>query len=107
MLFLNQLGVPEIIMIVGLALLLFGPKKLPEIGRSLGKGIREFKKGTSGLMDSLNDEVSKPSTQTPTTHAPQQQASLPQQGPPPAQVPPRDQEEEEIVIDLEQKKGSA
>lgn len=104
MLFLNQIGIPEIIMILGLALLLFGPKKLPEIGRSIGKGIREFKKGTSGLMDSLNEEANKPAQQPPTTQKPQSQASLPS-GPPQPSVQPRDQEDDEVVIDLEQNKG--
>lgn len=104
MLFLNQIGIPEIIMILGIALLLFGPKKLPEIGRSIGKGIREFKKGTSGLMDSLNDEVNKPSPKPPNTQKPQSQASLPA-GPPQPSMQPRDQEDEDVVIDLEQSKG--
>ena len=42
-----NVGPMEILLLVGLALLLFGPKKLPEIGRSVGKGIREFKGGVS------------------------------------------------------------
>ena len=55
LLLLGSLGLPEILMIFALVLLLFGPSKLPEIGKALGKGIREFKKGTSGLVDSFND----------------------------------------------------
>jgi TatA/E family protein of Tat protein translocase len=43
------LGVPELIVIMVVALVLFGPGKLPEIGGALGKGIRDFKKGISGL----------------------------------------------------------
>ena len=38
-----NLGVPEVIVILGIALVIFGPKKLPELGRSLGKGLRNFK----------------------------------------------------------------
>lgn len=46
---------PETMLIVaGAAFLLFGGKKLPELGRSLGHGIREFKNGTQGLKDELN-----------------------------------------------------
>lgn len=48
-----NLGLPEIIGILLLALLLFGPKKLPELGKSLGQGIREFKKGTRDLRADL------------------------------------------------------
>lgn len=42
------IGMPEIILLGLLALLLFGPKKLPEMGRGLGKGMREFKESVSG-----------------------------------------------------------
>lgn len=44
----------HIAILVGIALLVFGPKKLPEMGRSLGKGIREFKQATSGLKDEFD-----------------------------------------------------
>jgi sec-independent protein translocase protein TatA len=40
-----QLGVPEIILVLVIALLLFGPSRIPEIGRSLGRSIREFRAG--------------------------------------------------------------
>jgi TatA/E family protein of Tat protein translocase len=46
----------ELVVVLGLALVVFGPKRLPEIGGALGKGIREFKKGTSELGDSLADD---------------------------------------------------
>ena len=38
-----NLGIPEVIVILGVALVIFGPKKLPELARSLGKGLRNFK----------------------------------------------------------------
>jgi sec-independent protein translocase protein TatA len=41
----------EWVLIFVVALLLFGPKKLPELGRAVGKGIREFKRGMNGLLD--------------------------------------------------------
>lgn len=46
-------GPMEILVILVVALVLFGPSKLPELGKSLGKGIREFKRGTQGLKDEL------------------------------------------------------
>ena len=46
--FLPGLGVPELLIILVIVLLLFGPKKLPEIGKALGSGIRELKKGAEG-----------------------------------------------------------
>ncbi|WP_407542238.1 twin-arginine translocase TatA/TatE family subunit (plasmid) [Deinococcus radiomollis] len=57
---------PETMLIVaGAAFLLFGGKKLPELGRSLGQGIREFKSGTQGLKDELNAQVSVTEPSTP------------------------------------------
>lgn len=47
------LGPGEIIAILLVALVIFGPKKLPELGKSLGQGIREFRRGTSGLKEEL------------------------------------------------------
>ena len=56
---------PETMLIVaGAAFLLFGGKKLPELGRSLGHGIREFKNGTQGLKDELNAGLNSEPTQT-------------------------------------------
>jgi TatA/E family protein of Tat protein translocase len=43
----GSLGMPELLLIMVIALLVFGPKKLPEVGRSLGKALREFKKNRS------------------------------------------------------------
>jgi sec-independent protein translocase protein TatA len=64
----QQLGWPEILIILFLALLIFGAKRLPEIGRSLGKGIREFKGATKGLADDvksgLEDDEKEPSKGT-------------------------------------------
>lgn len=44
---------PELIVLLGVALVIFGPKRLPEIGGALGKGIKEFKKGTTELESHL------------------------------------------------------
>ena len=56
---------PMEMMIVGvIALLLFG-KRLPEVARSLGKGIVEFKRGIHGIEDDIQDNVRRPSSSTP------------------------------------------
>lgn len=54
-----NLGMPEMLFIGLLALLIFGPKKLPEIGRQLGRGINEFKRASSGLTEQLKEECRK------------------------------------------------
>jgi sec-independent protein translocase protein TatA len=57
----GPIGWPEIIVILIIALLLFGAKRLPEIGKSMGKAIREFKKSFKDVTDELDeDELSKP-----------------------------------------------
>ncbi len=48
-----NLGTTEIVVILAVALILFGPKKLPEIGRSLGQGLRELKKASREVVDSI------------------------------------------------------
>ena len=53
----GSLGMPELIVIFVIALIVFGPRKLPELGRSLGRGIAEFKKATNELQSTLETEV--------------------------------------------------
>ncbi|WP_242224608.1 twin-arginine translocase TatA/TatE family subunit [Bacillus cereus group sp. BfR-BA-01380] len=53
----SNIGVPGLILILTLALILFGPKKLPEIGRALGQTLKEFKKSTAELRDDVVSEV--------------------------------------------------
>jgi TatA/E family protein of Tat protein translocase len=52
-----NLGVPEMIFLAVLGLLLFGPRKLPEIGRQLGKAMGEFKRASQEFQSQLNEEV--------------------------------------------------
>ncbi|RHW42269.1 twin-arginine translocase TatA/TatE family subunit [Neobacillus sp. SCS-31] len=60
---LNNIGVPGLILILVLALIIFGPKKLPEIGRAFGQTLREFKKSTreltSDVMEDFEEEKKK------------------------------------------------
>jgi len=57
----QTLGPWEIIIILGFGVLLFG-RRLPEVGRSLGRSIVEFKKGVKGISEEIDDESSKPGT---------------------------------------------
>jgi sec-independent protein translocase protein TatA len=52
----GSIGFQEILLILVIALLLFGARRLPEIGRGLGKGISEFKKASRGLQDQITKE---------------------------------------------------
>ena len=52
-----NIGMPELIIILVIALIIFGPRKLPELGRSLGKSIGEFKKASNELRNTLDEEI--------------------------------------------------
>ncbi|MCZ6767926.1 MAG: twin-arginine translocase TatA/TatE family subunit [Acidobacteria bacterium] len=52
-----NLGFPELVIIFIVALVIFGPRKLPELGRSLGKGLSEFKKASNELKRTWEEEV--------------------------------------------------
>jgi TatA/E family protein of Tat protein translocase len=54
---MGSLGIQEMIIILVIALIIFGPKKMPEIGKSLGKGIAEFKKASSDLARTWEEEA--------------------------------------------------
>jgi len=71
---------PELIAVLVIALIIFGPKRLPELGSSLGKGIREFRKATTDLQDGLKSDsaaslsneahnFATPAATTPVTNA--------------------------------------
>lgn len=53
----GSIGMPELVIILVIALIIFGPRKLPELGRSLGKSIGEFKKASNELRNTLEDEI--------------------------------------------------
>jgi sec-independent protein translocase protein TatA len=53
----GPIGMPELIVIMVLALIIFGPRKLPELGRSLGRSLNEFKKASNELKHTLDEEI--------------------------------------------------
>lgn len=53
----SNIGVPGLILILTLALIIFGPKKLPEIGRAFGQTLKEFKKSTKELTDDVMKDI--------------------------------------------------
>jgi len=53
----GSLGFPEILLILALALIIFGPKKLPQMGRSLGRAMAEFRRASNEIKRTLEDEV--------------------------------------------------
>lgn len=55
-----NIGPGEILIILIIALVVFGPRKLPELGKSLGAGIREFRKGTAGLKEEFEGSMREP-----------------------------------------------
>jgi TatA/E family protein of Tat protein translocase len=60
----GSIGMPELMLIFLLALLIFGPKKLPEIGKSIGKGLAEFKKASDDLKKTIEHEMDQVKSET-------------------------------------------
>ena len=65
-----NVGPLELIVILVIALIVLGPKKLPEVGRSIGKGMREFKESLVGRAHEADDETAGPQDRRPSREAP-------------------------------------
>lgn len=84
-----NIGAPELILILIVALLVIGPGKLPEVGSALGKSIREFRKATTEVQESVRVELGSPAqSATSAQPAPQAQPAPVAQPPSQAAVPP-------------------
>src|ERR1700750_1845788 len=73
----GSIGMPELIIIFVIALIFFGPRKLPELGRSLGKSLAEFKRASNELKSTLEEEIRLEDQRAATeaTRPPQAQAA--------------------------------
>jgi sec-independent protein translocase protein TatA len=73
---MGPIGLPEMLIILVVALIFFGPRKLPELGRSLGRSINEFKRASNDLRNTLDEEIRAEERKTPTVN-PTDPANLP------------------------------
>jgi sec-independent protein translocase protein TatA len=64
-----NIGPAELILVLVIVLLIFGPGKLPDVGNAIGRGIREFRKASSDLEDSIRGETKTPPSETGSTEA--------------------------------------
>lgn len=82
----GPIGMPELIIILVIALIIFGPRKLPELGRSLGRSLAEFRRASNELRQTLDEEIrleeqraSAPTSSSQTT--PPGESSVPREPP--------------------------
>ena len=85
--FLDSLGGLEIVVIMFVALMLFGGEKLPEFARGLGRAIREFKKATSGVEEEIKKAMEAPPPLQPARTPPTPAAIMPPTPPAPGPGP--------------------
>lgn len=74
---MGPIGIPELVIIFIVALVVFGPRKLPELGKSLGKGLAEFKKASTELQRTLDEEIRSEEHRAPAASTPAPMAALP------------------------------
>ena len=75
---MGPIGVPELLILLVVALIVFGPRKLPELGRSLGRSLQEFKRASNDLKSTLDDEIrAEEHRAVPPAPAPTEPAALP------------------------------
>ena len=93
---IGGIGLPELLIVGIIALLLFG-KRLPEVARSLGKGIVEFKKGVRGIEDEVDDAIysSDSSSSRPVPHEEREEVTAPKFEPPEAEPSESETEEQQ------------
>jgi len=94
----GPLGFPEVLFILVLALLIFGPKRLPEVGRTIGKGVAQFRRATTDLKRTIESEIALADEAPPVRPAirpvsasesvPSRPEALPAPAPPPAPPEP-------------------
>jgi len=84
----GSIGMPELLIIFVIALIIFGPRRLPELGKSLGRSIAEFRRASNDLRNTLEEEIRLEEQKTPTAQRP---------APAPAPVPPVKDVEEAAV----------
>src|SRR5438445_8572322 len=82
----GSVGMPEMLIILVIALIIFGPRKLPELGRSLGKSLAEFKRASNELKTTLEEEI-RLDEQRAQLDASKAAAAAAQQPPAPIAVP--------------------
>ena len=70
------IGVTELVILLVALLIIFGPKRLPEMGRSLGKGMREFKDSVSGKDDPIDDYAELPPAEPSATATPSREREV-------------------------------
>ena len=78
----GSIGMPELMIIFVIALIIFGPRKLPELGRSMGKSLSEFKRASNDLKNTLDEEIRIEDKPPPSQSAgPKAAAAEPEHGP--------------------------
>ena len=80
---MGPIGFPELMIILVVALIVFGPRKLPELGRSLGKSLNEFKRASNELKNTLDEEIRLEERRTTQPPAPPEPAPAPRAEPEP------------------------
>jgi len=74
---MGPIGIPEMLIILVVALIFFGPRKLPELGRSLGRSLNEFKRASNDLRNTLDEEIRAEERKTVVTTPATDPANLP------------------------------
>lgn len=86
----GSIGMPELIIIFVIALIIFGPRKLPELGRSLGKSLSEFKRASNELKSTLEEEIRLDEQRANLEASRAASAAAAAAAPPPVQATPGD-----------------